>query len=126
MVKKVVKTDKAPLPVGPYSQAIIYGNLVFVAGQISIDPATNTFVQGTIEEEARRVLDNIKAILEEAGSSLEQALKTTVFLADIEDFGRFNEVYQQYFPSHPPARSCIQAGRLPKGMRVEVDVIAHL
>ena len=126
MVKKVVKTDKAPLPVGPYSQAIIYGNLVFVAGQISIDPATNTFVQGTIEEEARRVLDNIKAILEEAGSSMEKVVKTTVFLADIEDFGRFNEVYQQYFPSHPPARSCIQAGRLPKGMRVEVEVIAHL
>ncbi|TKJ31215.1 reactive intermediate/imine deaminase [bacterium (candidate division B38) B3_B38] len=126
MVKKVVKTDKAPLPVGPYSQAIIYGNLVFVAGQISIDPATNTFVQGTIEEEARRVLDNIKAILEEAGSSMEQVLKTTVFLADIEDFGKFNQVYQHYFPSHPPARSCIQAGRLPKGMKVEVDVIAHL
>jgi len=126
MVKKVVKTDKAPLPVGPYSQAIIYGNLVFVAGQISIDPATNTFVQGTIEEEARRVLDNIKAILEEAGSSMEKVLKTTVFLADIEDFGKFNQVYQHYFPSHPPARSCIQAGRLPKGMKVEVDVIAHL
>ncbi len=126
MVKKVVKTDKAPFPVGPYSQAIIYGNLVFLAGQISIDPATNTLVQGTIEEESRRVLDNIKAILEEAGSSLERVVKTTVFLADIDDFGKFNEVYQHYFPSHPPARSCFQVGKLPKGMKVEVEAFAHL
>lgn len=126
MDKKVIKTDKAPLPVGPYSQAVIYGELVFISGQISLDPATNTLVRGTIEEEARLVLDNIKAILEEAGSSLEKVLKTTVFLADIEDFGKFNEVYEQYFSSHPPARSCIQAGRLPKGMKVEVEVIAHL
>ena len=126
MEKKVIKTDKAPLPVGPYSQAIIYGELVFLSGQLSIDPTTNNLVQGTIEEEARRVLENIKAVLEEAGSSLEKVLKTTVFLADIEDFGRFNEIYKQYFTSRPPARSCFQVGKLPKGMKLEVEVIAHL
>jgi len=126
MEKKVIKTDKAPLPVGPYSQAIIYGELVFLSGQLSIDSTTNKLVQGTIEEETRRVLDNIKAVLEEAGSFLEKVLKTTVFLADIEEFGKFNAVYQQYFSSHPPARSCIQACKLPKGMKVEVEVIAHL
>ncbi len=126
MDKKIIKTDKAPLPVGPYSQAVIYGELVFLAGQISIDPATNSVMPGTIQEETRRVLENIKAVLEEAGSSLEKVLKTTVFLADMEDFGEFNKIYKEYFSSNPPARSCFQVGKLPKGMKVEVEVIAHL
>jgi len=126
MDKKIIKTDKAPLPVGPYSQAVIYGELVFLAGQISIDPATNSLMPGTIQEETRRVLENIKAVLKEAGSSLEKVLKTTVFLADLEDFGEFNKIYKGYFSSNPPARSCFQVGKLPKGMKVEVEVIAHL
>ena len=108
MDKKVVYTDKAPKPIGPYSQAIIAGNFVFVAGQIPIDPETGEIVQGGIEEQTRRVLENIKAILEAAGSSLDKVVRVQVFLADLRLFKKFNKVYAEYFKENPPARVTVE------------------
>lgn len=126
MDKKVVYTDKAPKPIGPYSQAIIAGNFVFVAGQIPIDPETGEIVQGGIEEQTRRVLENIKAILEAAGSSLDKVVRVQVFLADLKLFKKFNKVYAEYFKENPPARVTVEVSSLPKGVLLEVDVIATL
>ena len=125
-MKQVVKTDNAPKPVGPYSQAIRTGNLVFVAGQGCINPQTGQLEKGSVEAETRRVLENLKAILEAAGTSMDRVVKTTCFLADMGDFQAFNGVYAEYFPSNPPARTTIQAGRLPMDIRVEVEAIAEI
>jgi 2-iminobutanoate/2-iminopropanoate deaminase len=123
-VKQIVRTDSAPKPVGPYSQAVRTGNLVFVAGQGPLNPATGQRVSESIEAETRQVLENVKAILSAAGSSLDKVVKTTCYLADMNDFQAFNGVYAEYFPSEPPARTTIQAARLPMDIRVEVEAIA--
>ncbi len=124
--KKVFQTDKAAVTGGPYSQAIIHQGLIYVSGQGSVDPETNMVKLGTIEEEAELTLENLRIILDEAGSSLDRILKVTVFLIDIEEFSRFNEVYRRYFKKDLPARTCIQAGKLPGAFRVEIDAIAAL
>ena len=124
MLKKV-STKKAPSAIGPYSQAIICGNLVFTSGQIPINPETNAVEAETIKNQAEQVMKNLKAVLEEAGSSLEKAIKTTCFLANIEDFNDFNEVYAKYF-TEKPARSCVAVKDLPKGVLVEVEVVAEI
>ncbi len=124
MSRDVVHTDRAPKAVGPYSQAIRSGNLVFTAGQVPIDPATGKIEATTIEDQTRRVLDNLKAVLEEAGSGLERVVKTTVFMVDLGEFAAMNAVYAGYFPAAPPARSTVQVGALPLGARVEIECVA--
>ena len=123
-MKQVVSTDRAPQAIGPYSQAIIAGGFVFTSGQIPIDPATGKFAAGGIAEQTEQVLRNISAVLEQAGTSLERVVKTTVFLRDMEDFAAMNEAYGRHFGAVPPARSTVQAARLPRDARVEIDVIA--
>ena len=122
-MKKVISTSKAPAAIGPYSQAIQVGNLVFASGQIPIDPATGSFVAGGVKEQARQSLTNVKAILDEAGLTLDNVVKTTVFLADMNDFAAFNEVYGRYFVSLP-ARSCVAVKELPKHVLCEVETVA--
>ena len=122
---KVVHTDKAPAAIGPYSQAMVSGNLVFTSGQIAIDPATGQVVEGGIDQQAHQVMKNLGAVLEAAGCSYADALKTTCFLADMGDFGAFNEVYGTYFTGKP-ARSCVAVKTLPKGVLCEVEVVAEL
>ncbi len=117
-------TEKAPKPVGPYSQAVIAGGFLFGAGQIPIDPRTGKIVEGGIEEQTRRVLENIKAVLEAAGCSLEDVVSVTVFLKDLNDFEAFNKVYAEYFPKDPPARTTVEVSRLPKGVKLEINFIA--
>jgi 2-iminobutanoate/2-iminopropanoate deaminase len=124
--RKTFRTERAAITGGPYSQAIIHNGLVYLSGQGAVDPETNQIRLGTIEEEATLALENIRIILEDAGSSLAKVLKATVYLLDMEEFGRFNAVYRTYFKSDLPARTCIQAARLPFGTRVEIDVIACL
>jgi len=121
--KQVVSTDRAAQPKAPYSQGIVYGDLLFVSGAGPIDPATQKFISGTIEEEAEATMRNIKGIVEAAGFSMEGLLKVTVFLADINDFDRFNQVYRKYVPEPRPARSAIEAV-LAFGIKVEVEAIA--
>ncbi len=121
---KVIHTDKAPAAVGPYSQAVAAGNILFVSGQIPINPATGELVKGSIEEETRQCLENGKAILEEAGTSLEKVIKATVFIKDMDQFGRINAVYAEYFDTHKPARACVEVARLPKDVNVEIEMIA--
>ena len=125
-MKQIVRTDDAPQPVGPYSQAVRSGSLLFVAGQGALDPRTGQVARESVQTETRQVLENIKAILEAAGASLAQVVKTTCYLADIDDFQAFNAVYAEYFPNDPPARTTIQAGKLPLNLRVEVEAIAAL
>jgi 2-iminobutanoate/2-iminopropanoate deaminase len=122
--KKHVSTSQAPKPIGPYSQGVIAGGLLFVSGQIPIDPATNEMVGGDIEAQTEQVLKNLLAILKEASLGPENVVKTTVFLKDLADFPRMNEVYARYLGKEPPARSTIQAAALPKGVAVEIDLIA--
>ena len=122
--KQSLKTDKAAITGGPYSQAIIHNGLIYTSGQGAIDPKTNEICLGTIEEETKLAMENIHFILEEAGSSLDKILKVTVHLLDIREYGRFNEVYNMFFKKNPPARTCIQAAKLPFGVRVEIDAIA--
>jgi len=124
MERQVIHTNDAPKAIGPYSQAIQVGQLIFCAGQTPIDPATNTLVEGDIETQTRRVLQNLAAVLQAAGSSLSQVVKTTVFLLDMNDFQRMNAVYGEFFPAHPPARSTVQVARLPRDARVEIELIA--
>ena len=124
--RKAFQTDKAAVTGGPYSQAIIHEGLIYVSGQGPADPETNELKLGTIEEEAELTLENLRIILEEAGSSLDRVLKVTAFLIDMEEFGRFNEVYRKYFQKDLPARTCIQAAKLPGAFRVEIDAIAAL
>jgi 2-iminobutanoate/2-iminopropanoate deaminase len=127
MSKKVVRTEKAPLPIGPYNQAVVIGNLVYTSGQIPLDANTNNMVAGGITEQAKSVLENLKAVLEGAGSSLSKVVKTTVFLKDMGDFASMNAVYGEYFDAKTaPARTTIQAARLPKDALVEIEAVAHL
>jgi len=122
-----IRSAAAPAPVGPYSQAIEVGGFVFCAGQIPLDPKTGQLVEGAIDAQAERVLANVSAVLDAAGTSLARVVKTTVFLADLADFASMNEVYSRWFTSNPkPARTTIQAGRLPAGALVEIEVIARL
>lgn len=121
---KTINTDNAPKAIGPYSQAKIYEGIVFSSGQIPIDPATGELVSGGIEEQTRRVCENLKAVLEAAGSSLEKVVKTNCYLKDISDFAAFNKVYEEYFTGKP-ARSCVGGLQIPKGALVEVEVIAE-
>ncbi len=124
MIKKI-STDKAPAAIGPYSQAIVHGDIVFTSGQIPINPATGNVEAEGITAQTEQVMQNIGAVLTEAGSSFEKAIKTTCFLADIKDFAVFNEVYAKYF-TEKPARSCVAVKDLPKGVLVEVEVIAEI
>lgn len=124
-MKQIVATERAPRAIGPYSQAVIWQGLVFVSGQIPLDPLTGEIVEGDIAAQTERVLENLRAILEACGSSLDRVVKTTVYLADLNDFPQMNEVYARYFPSAPPARATVEVSRLPRGARVEIEAIAE-
>jgi len=124
LVKKIVFTEKAPKPIGPYSQAVQVGNTLYLSGQIAIDPTTNSMIDGGIEKQTRRVLDNIKAVLEAAGFTLKDVVKVTVFLKDIKLFEGFNKIYGEYFGESPPARTTVEVSNLPKGALLEIDAIA--
>ncbi len=124
MPTKHVSTSEAPAPIGPYSQALISGGLLFCSGQIALDPATGDMVEGGVEAQTERVLENLLAVLTAAKMGLENVVKTTVYLADMADFPAMNEVYGRYLGERAPARTTIQAGALPKGARVEIDVVA--
>jgi 2-iminobutanoate/2-iminopropanoate deaminase len=119
-----VSTTNAPKAIGPYSQAIVHNGIAYLSGQIPLDPVTNQLVEGGVEEQTIRVLENLKAVLEAAGSSLDRVLKTTIFLKDMNDFAKVNEVYGRYFASQPPARATVEAARLPRDVRVEIEAIA--
>jgi 2-iminobutanoate/2-iminopropanoate deaminase len=125
-MKKVISTTKAPSAIGPYSQAIQCGNLVFTSGQIPIDPATGVFVEGGIKEQTRQSLLNVKAVLEEAGLTMGHVVKTTVFMADMNDFADMNAVYAEFFTEPYPARSAVAVKTLPKGALVEIEVVAEV
>ena len=125
-MRQAVSSDQAPAAIGPYSQAIKAGSLLFVSGQIPLDPVTGAMVDGDIAAQTHRVFANLKAILEAAGASFDNVVRTTVYLADMNDFGTVNEIYGTYFSSPAPARATVQAARLPKDARVEIDVIATL
>ncbi len=121
---QIIHSDRAPKAIGPYSQAIRVGEMIFSAGQVGLDPANGNLVGGGIEAETRRALQNLSAVLEATGSSLACVVKTTVFLADMNEFQKMNAVYAEFFPANPPARSTVQVARLPKDAHVEIEVIA--
>lgn len=123
-MRKPVSTTSAPKAIGPYSQAIVHNGVAYLSGQIPLDPATNQLVEGGVEEQTVRVLDNLKAVLEACGSSLDRVLKTTIFLKDMGDFAMVNEIYGRYFTADPPARATVEAARLPRDVRVEIEAIA--
>ena len=125
-MKEIISTANAPAAIGPYSQAVKAGNLLFISGQIPLDPATGEVVEGDITVQTHRVLDNVKAILAEAGADFSNVVKTTVFLKDMNDFVPMNRVYAEYYPENCPARSAVQVGRLPKDVSVEIETIAYL
>ena len=125
-MRQAVSSDAAPKAIGPYSQAIRAGSLIFVSGQIPLDPATGAMVEGDIAAQTHRVFANLQAILESAGASFDHVVRTTVYLADMNDFGTVNEIYGTYFSSPAPARATVQAARLPRDARVEIDAIASL
>jgi 2-iminobutanoate/2-iminopropanoate deaminase len=125
-MKNIVETSNAPKPVGPYSQAVICGNLLFASGQIALDPKTNEIVEVNIQGQTKQVLENIDAVLTAAGSNFQNVLKTTVFLTDINDFTVMNEIYQSYFSTNSPARSIVEVSRLPKNVLVEIEFIAEI
>ena len=124
MEKIIISTSNAPAAIGPYSQGVKVGNLLYTSGQLAINAATGEFINDDIKKATAQSLDNVKAILEEAGTSLDKVVKTLVFLKDMNDFADMNEVYSKYFNTNPPARSCVQAGKLPKDALVEIEVIA--
>ena len=125
-MKSIVSTSLAPKAIGPYSQAVIWNGLVFASGQIPLDPKTGEVIPGGIAEQTERVFENIKGLLTEAGASLSSVIKTTVFLKDMGDFAKMNEVYARYFPENPPARSTVEAARLPRDVSVEIECIAFV
>jgi 2-iminobutanoate/2-iminopropanoate deaminase len=125
-MKQIVSTDRAPKAIGPYSQAVISGGWAFLSGQIPLDPATGQIVDGDIAAQTARVFENLKAVLEAAGLSLDSVVKTTVYLKDMGEFARMNEVYATYFTANPPARATVEAARLPRDVRVEIDCIAEV
>ncbi len=124
-MKKVIQSENAPKPVGPYSQAIEAGNMLFCSGQIAIDPATDTVLTGDVETQTRQVMKNIKAVLDKAGYTWNQIVKTTIFLTDMVDFAKVNAIYAEAFKELPPARSTVQVSGLPKGVNVEIEVTAY-
>ncbi len=123
---ETVATDRGPKAIGPYSQAVRANGFVFLSGQIPLDPKTQLVVEGDVAVQTERVLENLKGVVEAAGSSLQHVVKTTVFLSDMNDFAAMNEVYSRYFTAHKPARSTVEVSRLPKDVRVEIDLIALL
>lgn len=125
-MKDIISTTNAPRAIGPYSQAIVFNGLVFLSGQIPLDPTTNQLVEDGIEAQTERVLANLRAVLEAAGSSLAHVVKTTVFLKDMGEFPQVNEVYARFFTGNPPARSTVEVSRLPRDVRVEIDCIAAI
>jgi 2-iminobutanoate/2-iminopropanoate deaminase len=124
--KQRINTPAAPAAIGPYSQAIRAGDFLFLSGQIPLDPGTGSLVDGGIIEQTHQVLKNLQAILTEAGASFEHVVKTTVYLSDLNDFAKMNETYGGYFPDPPPARATIQAARLPRDVKVEIDLVAYV
>ncbi len=124
MKKSVIKSEKAPKPIGPYSAATQFGSLIFLSGQLGIDPESGNLVEGGVESEIRQVLKNIQAVLEAAGSGFDQVLKTTIFLRDMQDFQKVNAIYGEMFVADPPARSTVQVAALPKAAAVEIELIA--
>ena len=124
--KRVFQTDKAAVTGGPYSQAIIHNGIIYISGQGAVDPQTNEIKLGSVEEEAGLALENLRIILQEAGSSMDKVLTITVYLLDIEEYTRFNEIYKKYFKEDRPARTCIQAGNLPFDTRVEITATAYI
>ncbi|MCG3165275.1 MAG: 2-iminobutanoate/2-iminopropanoate deaminase [Bacteroidia bacterium] len=126
MTKKIIQTDKAPAPIGPYSQAVLVNNMLYVSGQIAINPATGQLVLDNIIEETQQVMNNLKAILEEAGMDFSKVIKTTIFLKDMNQFASVNEVYGAFFKSDFPARETVQVAALPKFVNVEISVVASM
>lgn len=124
MERKIIGTDKAPAAIGPYSQAVKAGGMVFASGQIPLDAATGEMVEGGVAEQTAQVLINLKAVLEAAGSCLEKVVKTTVFISSMEDFPVVNSVYEEFFSENPPARACVEVSALPKGALVEIEAVA--
>jgi 2-iminobutanoate/2-iminopropanoate deaminase len=124
MEKKIIRTDNAPAPIGPYNQAVQFGNMLFISGQIPLHPATGDIILDDIQAATKLVMDNLKAILTEAGMDFSHAIKTTIFLTDMGQFGQVNEVYGSYFTDNPPARETVQVSGLPKGVHVEISMIA--
>ncbi len=124
-MKEIIKTDNAPAPVGPYSQAVKMGNILFCSGQIPIDPKTSEVFRGSIEEQTELVMSNIEAVLAEAELKFENVFKTMIFLSDMSNFSKMNSVYAEYFPTNPPARSCVAVKELPKSVDVEIEVMAY-
>lgn len=125
MTKKIIMTEKAPAAIGPYSQAVKFGNMVFTSGALGIDPVTGAFAEGGIQAQTKQCLENLKAVLEASGSSLDKVLKATVFIKDMNDFPKINEIYGQYFTKEQPARSCVEVARLPKDALIEIEAIAY-
>ncbi|MEW6730913.1 MAG: RidA family protein [Acidobacteriota bacterium] len=126
MKKIAIKTEKAPAAIGPYSQAIKLGDHIFLSGQIPLDPATGQLVQGDIVVQTERVMENLKAVLAAANSSFDEVVRTTIYLADMNDFAQVNEVYGRYFTETPPARATVAVARLPRDARIEIDAIAYI
>lgn len=124
MEKKIIRTENAPAPIGPYNQAVQFGNLLFVSGQIALDPKDGSLFVGDIATETQKVMDNLKAILQEAGMDFSNVIKTTIFLMDMAQFATVNEVYARYFSDNYPARETVQVAGLPRGVQVEISVIA--
>ena len=122
---RTVATDRAPAAIGPYAQAVVSDGWIYASGQIPIDPATGQLVVGSVEEQTRQVLDNLSAVLEAAGGGIGTVVKTTVFLSDMANFGAVNEVYAAYFGDHRPARACVEAAALPRGVDVEIEAVAR-
>ena len=125
-MNKIVSTEKAPKAIGPYSQAVVSNGFAFLSGQIPLDPATGQLIEGDVAAQTVRVLENLKAVLEACGSSLGRVVKTTVYLKDMGEFVTMNAVYAEYFPENPPARATVEAARLPRDVRVEIDCIARV
>ena len=123
-MKTIISTQKAPAALGPYSQAVLVNGMLFTSGVIPIDPETNTLVQGDVEAQARQAIGNLKNLIEASGSSMEKVVKTTVFIKDMNDFGKINDIYKEFFTSDFPARSCVEVARLPKDVLIEIEAIA--
>lgn len=126
MLKKIIETDQAPKPIGPYSQAVKFGDFLFTSGQIAIDPKSSELVNGKVEDQTKLVLENLKAVLAASGSSLDKVVKTTIFLKDMNDFSKVNEIYARYFNDSKPARSTVEVSCLPKSVLIEIDCIATI
>jgi len=126
MKRSIIQTDKAPQAIGPYSQAVKVGDFLFVSGQIPIDPQSGQLVTGDIQMETKQVLENLQAIIREAGATLSDVVKTTIFINDMDNFGLVNEIYGRYFSDDPPARACVEVSRLPKDVNVEIEAVVYL